>query len=58
MSFLSFKCNITYYIKSTATPKEGVTNVDTRLHKPINTLYEKQFHSKILLYTQNIKTFE
>ena len=58
MCFLSFKCSVTYYPKSTATPKEGVTNVNTRLHRPINILYEKQFHSKILLYTQNIKTFE
>ena len=58
MSFLSFKFNITYYPKSTAIPKEGDTNVDTRLHSPINISYEKKFHSKILLYTQNIKTFE
>ena len=58
MGFLYFKCNITYYSKSTASPKDGLTNVDTRLHRFINILYEKQFHSKILLYTQNIKTFE
>ena len=58
MSFLSFKFNIAYYPKSTQTPKEGVKNVDTRLHRPIYVLYEKQFHFKILLYTQNIKTFK
>ena len=58
MSFLSLKCNIIYYPKLTATPKEGVTNVDIRLHRPINILYEKKFHSKILLCTQNIETFK
>ena len=50
MSFLSFKFNITYYPKSITTPKEGVTNVDTKLHSPTNMLYEKQFHLKILFY--------
>ena len=57
MSLLSFKCKIIDYPKSTATPKEKVTNMYTRLHRFINILYEKQFDSKILPYTQNLKHF-
>ena len=51
MSSLSLKCNVAYYPNELQPPKEGVTNVDTRLHRPIYKLNERQFHSKILLYT-------
>ena len=41
--------------KINSNPKEGITNVDTRLHRPIYISYEKQFQSKYFFIHKKYK---